>query len=48
MFFKVERERDEDILMWSGRQFHSFVAGGMKRRNFDVEGMIVMRGWDKN
>ena len=31
-FFKVER--DEDILMWSGRQFHSYVAGGMKRREF--------------
>ena len=42
MFFKAER--DENILMWSGRQFHSSVAGGMKRREFDVEGMIVMRG----
>ena len=48
MLFKAER--NEDILMWSGRQFHSSVAGGMKRRegNFDVEGMIVMRGWDTN
>ena len=46
VFFKMER--DEDILMWSGREFNSSVAVGMKRREFNVEGMIVMRGWDKN
>ena len=28
MFFKVEK--DEDILMWSVREFQSSVAGGMK------------------
>ena len=32
VFFKVGRE--EDILMWNGREFHSSVAGGMKRREF--------------
>ena len=41
-------ERDEEILMWSGREFHSSVAGGMKEGNFDVGGMIVTRGWDTN
>ena len=41
MFPKVER--DEDILMLSGREFCSSVAGGMKIRNFDVEGMIMTR-----
>ena len=32
VFFKAER--DENILTWSGRQFHSSVAVGMKRREF--------------
>ena len=38
----------EDILMWSGREFTVLWQGELREGNFDVEGVIVMRGWNMN
>ena len=41
-------ERDEDILMWSGREFHSSLGGGMKENGMSEvqeKQMLVLEGW---
>ena len=38
-FFFLKVERDEDILMWSRREFHVFVAGGNEKK-----GILMLEG----